>query len=284
MTNSSAGCVFVLGANDPEMQLIENLLRERGEEVAYAMVDGKRVHPGNAYSADFLPISHYPQNEMIFVECECWQLRLAPHIDHHRPGDPGYGKPASEFLSASSVGQVYARLNAGLPYVLGGDGQWYIDNGSGYPEWLVPREVVLAAAADHCLGAAYRGECPGVKPDELMRWRIATRAKFQNLSENELLARVEAARQKIRQFVAETSSVAAVAVIFDARGEVIPELPEAAVREGVAYIATVKDRGGREKVVLGSASPEQVQYFLDHYPAVEKYGDPARGLAGGYVR
>ncbi len=74
------------------------------------------------------------------------------------------------------------------------------------------------------------------------------------------------------------------AVIFDTRGEIIPELPEAAVREGIAYLAIVKDRGGREKVVLGSASPEQVQWFLDHYPAVEKYGDPARGFAGGYLK
>jgi hypothetical protein len=30
----------------------------------------------------------------------------------------------------------------------------------------IPRRYVLAAAADHCLTAAYRGECPGVDPDD----------------------------------------------------------------------------------------------------------------------
>jgi hypothetical protein len=37
----------------------------------------------------------------------------------------------------------------------------------------IPQRYVLAAAADHCLAAAYRGECPGVDPDALMRWRVA---------------------------------------------------------------------------------------------------------------
>lgn len=31
-------------------------------------------------------------------------------IDHHRTGDPGYGRPPEEFLSASSIGQVIAEL------------------------------------------------------------------------------------------------------------------------------------------------------------------------------
>ena len=37
-----------------------------------------------------------------------------------------------------------------------------------------------SAAADHCLGAAYQGLCPGVDPDELMQWRVESRAKFQD--------------------------------------------------------------------------------------------------------
>jgi hypothetical protein len=36
----------------------------------------------------------------------------------------------------------------------------------------IPQRYVLAAAADHCLAAAYRGECHGVDPDALMRWRV----------------------------------------------------------------------------------------------------------------
>src|SRR5690606_42081711 len=44
---------------------------------------------------------------------------------------------------------------------------------------VIPDRYVLAAAADHCLAAAYRGECPGVDPDALMRWRVESRAAFQ---------------------------------------------------------------------------------------------------------
>src|SRR5690606_1931199 len=113
-------------------------------------------------------------------------------IDHHRPGDPGYGQPPSKFLEASSIGQVIAVLARLAP--LGwetipgpswpwGPGtyemvdrdrrDWLPDPGtsSGW-DWaiscatscwyVVPRDLVIAAAADHCLSAAYAGEGPGV--------------------------------------------------------------------------------------------------------------------------
>ena len=74
----------------------------------------------------------------------------------------------------------------------------------------------------------------------------------------------------------------------DLRGEHVPELPEAAVREGMAYLATVTDRDGRRKVVLGGhADAETVRAFLErwapHEGLVDLYGDPARGFAGGYI-
>src|SRR5690606_1710187 len=140
-------------------------------------------------------------------------------------------------------------------------------------------------AADHCLGAAYRGECPGVDPDELMRWRAASRAAFQQRAVEDVLADVEKACERLRAapVVALGESLAA----RDLRGEYVPELPEAAVREGLAYLATVADRDGRQKVVLGAADAETVQAFLEQWAPreglVNLYGDPARGFAGGYA-
>jgi hypothetical protein len=67
----------------------------------------------------------------------------------------------------------------------------------------------------------------------------------------------------------------------------VPELPEAAAREGIAFLATVRERDGREKVVLQAAPPELIAAFLrgDICPElVDRYGDPARGFAGGYER
>src|SRR5690606_131322 len=101
--------VWILGAPDPEMELIERLLRKCGESVVYATdALGYRVHPGNAYRC---PTPEVPEGSTVYaVEC----LDVLPEgwvrIDHHRPGDPGYGRPPEEFLEASSIGQVIAEL------------------------------------------------------------------------------------------------------------------------------------------------------------------------------
>jgi hypothetical protein len=187
--------MWILGADDPEISVIETLLRECGEQVAYATIDGQRVHPGNAYradalSGDFLGLGVY------YVECHVSSECAGIHIDHHRPGDPGYGLPPAEFLRASSIGQVIdalCQLDA-LPV------SWkreqysghYCDSfaihdfGTAQQRYVVvrsvgdttviavPHDIVLTAAADHCVDAAYRAECPGVDPDELMSWRAET--------------------------------------------------------------------------------------------------------------
>lgn len=263
--------VWVLGASDPEMELIEKLLRKCGESVVYATDEnGKRVHPGNAYRC---PVPEVPEGATVYaVECidelpEGW-IR----IDHHRPGDPGYGCPPSIFFSASSIGQVIAELDLlGVASII--------------PAAVII-EAILAAAADHCLAAAYRGECPGVDPDNLMRWRIAKRATFQGRSPEELLADVERARAVLRE--APRIDLGAGLSVCDLRDTFVAELPEAAARDGVAYLAVVTDRDGRRKVVLGGhTTPETVRAFLSEWaPAqglTDIYGDPARGFAGGYL-
>src|SRR5690606_32910939 len=213
--------VWVLGAPDPEMQLIEDLLAEAGEQVAHALDEtGQRVHPGSAYRVVALS-APVPDGAAVYaVECGGPAIPAgAVAIDHHRPGDPGYGRPPAEFLAASSIGQVIAELArfGRLPYwppasTVPGAGAgafvlhawapapaWWDDelgewNGGNTPSpsWavsvqsgdtaiyrLIPQSYIFAAAADHCLAAAYRGECPGVDPDALMRWRVAVRAAHQ---------------------------------------------------------------------------------------------------------
>lgn len=264
--------VWILGASDPEMELIERLLRQCGESVVYATDEnGRRVHPGNAYRC---PTPSVPEGATVYaVEC----IDVLPEgwirIDHHRPGDPGYGCPPSIFFSASSVGQVIAELDLlGVASIL--------------PAADII-EAILAAAADHCLAAAYRGECPGVDPDNLMRWRIAKRAAFQGRTVEEVLADVEQARELLED--APNERLAHGVYVADMRGYGhVPELPEAAARDGVAYLADVTDRDGRRKIVLGGhTTPEAVRAFMTEWaPAhglTDIYGDPARGFAGGYL-
>lgn len=106
------------------MEAIEALLRERGQRIAYAALsDGSRVTPGTAYQClraiDERGGDAYigSETEVLLVECapapgllEAASARSVTAIDHHRPGDPGYGRPPAEFLPASSLGQLILRM------------------------------------------------------------------------------------------------------------------------------------------------------------------------------
>jgi hypothetical protein len=343
--------VLILGAADPEMEMIERLAREAGCAVGYATHRGQRVRPETAYQADGVEGINLHEacdraGLIVVVECApapgcedwAWQRTgLVPgledqidcaavvlRIDHHRPGDPGYGRPPAEFLPASSLGQVISILAqrgmlgevfawpsgevgeypSDLPAGKFGIGEYYTGQvyrdhrGREYPdyatEWLVgsptgplavPDEYVLAAAADHCLAAAYRGECPGVDPDELMRWRAESRARFQRRTVEDVLADVERAREALR--TAPVIELAPGVTARDMRGRTVPELPEAAAREGVCFIGTQHLPDGRVKVVHQCGAPYQIRAFMEQWaPAqglVDVYGDPARGFAGGYI-
>ena len=236
--------VWVLGAPDPEMELIESILRACGEHVEYATVwrDGvrRRVTPAEAYAADVEIGEGLRGLRATAYMVECAPAVLvgssvdgidwageAITIDHHRPGDPGYGRPPEEFLPASSLGQVIAVLGQVTTY----PAEWQRVAVPRHPHWcgaielhrgvwvartageegdpgqdddetataaVIPAEYVLAAAADHCLAAAYRGECPGVDPDALMRWRVESRAQWQRRPVEAVLADVERAREALR--------------------------------------------------------------------------------------
>lgn len=149
----------------------------------------------------------------------------------------------------------------------------------------IPTEWLFIAAADHNLTAAYRGEFPDVDPDKLMEWRLASRAAFQRRSVEEVSADVEIARDIVR--IAPTIEIGGQPVA-DLRGRSVPELPEAAAREGIAFLATPPVRTGeRQKVVLQVAGAALLAAWPEWAAAnglTDLYGgDPSRGFAGGYV-
>jgi len=256
--------IFILGAADPEMTRIEAVLRQHGHVVVYATIDGARVAPSTAYKAD--GVSHFigdQNSDLVFVECQVSGLTPAVIIDHHRPGDPGYGMPPEKFWQASSLGQVFSLLG------------------------LEPTEEdLIVAAADHCLAHAYRWRCPGVHPDALLRWRIASRAAFQGISEEDIRRKVDAALQKLAHLPSMTigGQMVANAIGLDP----IPEAPEAVAISGTALMYSMLDKGtGRIKVGLLGAEPETIRVWMQIAPQkwglVDIYGDPARGYAGGYM-
>lgn len=331
----------ILGASDPEMEAIETLLRECGVTVVCAThggpvpsdsgpvaADPPRVHPGNAYRAD-VPLELSEQwDGVIAVEC-AWRDMPEDIVraDHHRHGDYGYGLPPSEFLQASSLGQVItwlARTGAlshidhlitdGWAFRFRGNpggldcrwqradvpwGGWQIHHADKSYTYSIPRDLVLTAAADHCLGAAYRGECPGVDPDELLAHRVANRARYQHRIDSErgaakgdvahyeslIRERIEAARRELRE-----APHIELGPELDARDmrrdTLVPELAEAATWDGVAYVAgPFAQPDGRRKFTC-SGDRRTVEAFMSHWaPAnglTDIYGDPARGFAGGH--
>src|SRR6266511_1112226 len=295
--------LFILGASDPEMAAIENLLRDCGQMQIQAVVDGQRVHPGFAETMT-------SGATLVFVECGADPLPEGSiRVDHHRPGDPGYGRPPAEYWEASSIGQIFQLIAA-----LGGDLSNPLTRcsgvrhyclspsmaekersaflGDGEPfagevrKWFaIPAEsLMMIAAADHCLAAAYRGQCPGVDPQALRAWRIESRAEFQGRSKEALTADIERAEAALR--AAPRIEISGIE-IADLRGPAIPELPEAATYLGLGYLAEVADRDGQRKIVI-SAGENTLREFMESWASAQGltdiYGDPVRGFAGGYVQ
>lgn len=246
---------YVLGARDPEMSEIERVLSEHGLPFTTARWHGRRCKPHTAYQAERIGRRVPAGHDVCFVECEVFGMTPAMVIDHHREGDPGYGLPPQRYLKGSSLGQLLRHLG------------------------LEPTETQrIICAADHCLVYAYQGLCPGVDPEALGRWRIATRARARGIRDDELLAQVEAARRALR--AAPRIRLGGVDVAWFE--EPPAEVSEASAREAIpfAYVRTEND--GRKKGGILSAPPEAVTAFIERCGLKGVYGDPARGFAGGY--
>ena len=298
---------WFLGAGDPEMERIRWLLASCGESVEYALTtEGRRVRPDEAYRASSLAAGE--DGDVVFVECAVLGIVPVRRVDHHHAGDPGFGRGPEEFLPASSLGQVITFLarERSLPEWDSGagcgrevapgtflpvGGRWEVALGVGGDAGasrrttaIIPLDLVLASAADHCLAAAYRGGCPGVDPGSLADWRDEVRAKFQRRPVAAVRDDRERAEVVLRAAPRLWLASEEVADLRDA-GQ-IPELPEAAARLGIPFLAVLADgRTGAKKLVLQSSAGPAVEGFLAGWAAqqgiVNLYGDPARGFAGG---
>jgi len=248
--------IFVLGAPDPEMREIANVLRTAGERYVYAGVGEDRVHTGNAYDAVGVT-RRIPLNaEVIFVECRVKGLRPSRVIDHHNPGDPGFDCGPEDYLKGSSLGQVLTLLNI-----------------------RPTEEQRIICAADHCPQWAYQGMCPGVSPEALSNWRLASKAAAKGITLDEMLALVNEQHEKLKS--AERVTVAGVEVAW------LPEsndaTPEASARYGIPFMYRTVERDGRTKAgILGAPAPV-IEEWMRECGLYDVYGSPSRGYAGGYL-
>lgn len=267
--------ILVLGADDPEMRRIEEIAASRGIRTVHATADHRRVHPGNAYRAD--PVELVDGDELVFIECDTKQP-YAVRIDHHRPGDPGYGLPADRYWEASSLGQFY---------------RWAFGPDAG-PFDL--REDKILAAMDHCPAAAIRGECPGVDPAEVLDRKVAEIAKATGCGEAGVRDEIDAATRELSW----SSEIVLVGdqQVRDLRGVYrgvgysldLLAIQVAVLAAGETALLRHRDvLGGPEKwSIAGHARPETIRAFMQDWAPAQGltgvYGVPERGYAGGYVR
>lgn len=263
---------FVLGVDDPEMRRIEEVLKEQGCSFTYATKDGRRVHPGNAYNADSLTFEISPQ--VVFVECNLAILGNAQiiRVDHHREGDPGYGRPFSEFWQASSIGQIYDLLRI----------------------TEIPHDDLVLAAMDHCPPVAIRGGCPGVSKEEVLHRKITEIANGTKCTPDKVWRRVI----DYSSLIETAPDVNIGGNIKDLRSEYLGEgyslnlltAQVAALADGYPVLLYHRDAVGKPEKwsISGHCTPQMVNTFMQEWgPAsglTNIYGVPNRGYAGGYVQ
>ena len=129
MSKPSLPYRIVVGGDDDEMALIIRIATAVGIPVV-------RAHPSDVRGADQYASPVAPEAGDVWIECAPAPRAFGPYtrIDHHQPGDPGYGVTGFE---GSSLGQfLRLLLEAGAhPHTLG---MWDLDDPTVYgfdPGW-----------------------------------------------------------------------------------------------------------------------------------------------------
>ena len=297
---------------DQEARVIYRLLTNLGVPTHRLTRGGRFVNSYLAYRSDQL-VPEVPESCEYLLKVECdgpafdhIRCKIIT-IDHHYPGDPGYGKGPEEFLPASSLGQVVSFLarhgivdNDWTPFeknlsgVQPGDivPVTQEDGGQTKELWVVcaadnslrqiPKEIVYSAASDHCLLDAYHKRCHGVSKNSLMSWRIVNLSRSQRVPPFVVSNQIRKARQILR-----TLYNPAVKPYADLTGIVPPpsRLSEAAAIEGIPFLCMYPGTRGK-RLFMCSQDRELLQRFAagEIVPNLkEVYGDPARGFMGGVV-
>ncbi len=267
--------IFLLGAKDPEMDAMELILRVRFQpnEVLYAMLNGKRVSPAEAYDADLVPGLEVGDT---LVRIECAPIAVPENvkvivIDHHRIGDPGYSLGPEKFWEAASIGQLIRHL--GLSHTL---------------------EERIIAAMDHCFPAAIRGECPGVSREDVIEFKVRSIAEGTRSHHDDVRKKIDFYTGFIMG--AKVTSIGK-QLVKDLRAKNFGEgysldfltMQVAVSIDGSAALILHREvKNGPERIqITGNAHPKTVEHFMTIWaPAqglIRIYGVPDRGYAGGYL-
>lgn len=280
--------IFILGAPDLEMNVIENILKAIGVDYLFASPDGvKRVTALNAYSeglrfipghsgGNTVPVSNTPQEPLwIMVECGGYDITGGVlKIDHHYPGDSGYDKDHFQHWEGSSIGQVSTLLQS-LGYV------WYWQSITGGVD---PR---IISASDHYPAHAIKGWVPDVSPKDLIDFRVSMLSAKYSVPSSEIMRRLK-------------RNVRAIHRHFPTRklgGELLYMVPSnnrLDMLTDSAFLACVpvevkypcKVTGAARISLISCTSEIGVRTWMEEMQdkVTGLYGNPLRGYAGGYLK
>ncbi len=295
---------FLLGAEDPEMNIIESILKEMKYNYQYATVDKTIVHPSNAYFADDI---NCDLESIVFVECDISGNFKSKglSIDHHASGDYGFKKNYKQFLEASSIGQLFKLIlkfdhekaidvfeleteqkNSQHKDYYYENNSWKLDLKS--KTIIIPQSIVDTAAIDHCLLDAYRGRCKGIDVESLLNNRITSFSYSFNVPHDEIL--------ELFHFVAN---------LIEGRKEDIVDLTHInlyfgytlnylIIREASSYqnipvvVKTRNDKNCNGKLMFFSLKANQINEIKNtciykDFLLYNVFGVPSRGYAGGLI-
>ncbi len=259
----------LLGADDPEMKMIADILSARGIPFSYASVKGYRTSPGDSYRADAITVLGTQQLVVVETAFEGMPDSVIV-IDHHRPGDPGFALGPGRFWEASSIGQLHNLL-----------------------EIEPTHQAIVMAAFDHCFAATVRGRCEGVTKQEVIHLKVVELSSQTGVSGAEVWKRTIAFRKALRQ---------APEVVID--GQTVKDLRKkhlgvgysldyltaqlAAVMEGYAVLLRHNDhvREAEKYTLTGHVAVAAIEAFINEWApsqGLERiFGVPERGYAGAY--
>jgi hypothetical protein len=264
--------LYVLGADDPEMEAIASMLEALGRKYAFATSGGTRVNPASAYKAD--PVQCEEGTTLTLVECEPREFITGhyyiEYVDHHNEGDIGYNLPPQMYMLGSSLAQV-ATL-----------------------EGVTLNEYQLTIAAlDHCPAQAMRGLCPGIDPERAKLVYHSETARRKNVSIDEVMRHMRDVGKDIA--TAPSAMVGGSHVVDMTKnptgiGYSFRYLSSVAVAMNLGIPLLLSNRnseGAPEKHVLtGLVTPRLVTDFKGEYAPAHHlshlWGDDNRG-AGGIV-
>lgn len=283
--------VFVLGAKDPEMDVIEEILSAIGLFYIYARARGhgrERVTHASAYDAvvcdsDRRHIREHGSKAFMHIECDVplhkkMEGVSITAIDHHRLGDPGFDKPYAAYWEGSSLGQLceFLRIKH-LPWI---------------KERFDMSRLHLIAAIDHARFWAVRGECPGIAAEDAQHESKRQIAESFGVSP----FAVEALTRSYYDVLAKSPTIRIGGrPVKDVRQYDLGDgysfdflvLQEAAMLLGTPYIALQKWSGGAKVFLNRVDDPTTVEAFMNEWAPREGltniFGVPLRGYAGGTV-